>query len=279
MAAVSEQKASLSETYKCELCQDTGFILEEVIDEEYDQNTTVSVAKPCPKCSNRKYQGEETGIPEQYFGKGLSNFDFKRYTQDVANIKAVGKDFIEQYDKRWAAMSKGLYIWSNTAGSGKTLFACCLGKAVAERNGIRLRFVTHADYISKLMQDIDLSRQGYALKCPVYKTCDLLILDDLGTAKRGEYQTQCLFELINERMSNGLITIFTSNENLLDLSLDGRDRITTRIEEMSFPIHFPEESVRHANATAKNQEFLKSILDNKKVSSTLQLPCPSLMRG
>ena len=59
----------------------------------------------------------------------------------------------------------------------------------------------------------------------------MLVLDDIGTQKTGDWQQQELFRLINERLNAGKLIIFTSNMPPEKLNVDSRT--VDRIQKMS----------------------------------------------
>lgn len=248
--------------FKCEECHDTGYIIEKRMMPEYDSKNPVEFANYCPKCKGKRRAADQTGIPESYFGANLCHFDFSVYQADMSDIKKTATSFFKEYRTLWEDAGKGPYIFGREAGSGKTLLACSLAKSVMIKYDLQMRFISHAEYITQRMEDIERRKRNEEPKTEVYKTCDLLVFDDLGTAKKGEYQEQCLFELLDYRMKNHKITIFTSNESIYDLGFDKRTE--SRIDAMTFPIHFPEESIRKRISEQKNKKFLEKILKSPK---------------
>ena len=119
-----------------------------------------------------------------------------------------------------------------------------------------VKYVTPLEYIDKVAQ-------GYRDKnlhdpSQVYRECSLLVLDDLGTQKTDDWYEQELFRLIDERSSNGLATIITSNYKVEDLRMD--ERIKSRILRMSIVVHMPEISIRNKKAAEEQGEFIKEVL-------------------
>lgn len=64
------------------------------------------------------------------------------------------------------------------------------------------------------------------------KSCDLLILDDLGKEKRSEWTDQILYEVINARYERKLPIIVTTNFNASELAEHLDDSVASRIVEM-----------------------------------------------
>ena len=91
----------------------------------------------------------------------------------------------------------------------------------------------------------------------------MLVLDDIGTQKTGDWQQQELFRLINERSNAGKLIIFTSN--MLPEKLNVDSRTIDRIRKMSIVLQMPEESIRLKKAQAEQNEFLKRIFPDEKL--------------
>lgn len=71
---------------------------------------------------------------------------------------------------------------------------------------------------------------------------EILILDDFGTEQVKEWIDERFYNIINERYINKKVTFYTSNLSIDELQYN--DRITNRIKETSYELHFPEESIR-----------------------------------
>ena len=198
-----------------------------------------------------------TGVPPQFQDADLSKFGFDSYSRDMGNLRKITEDFLRSYRERWVKSGKGLYLWSKTPGSGKTFLACCLGKSVMIKYNLRMRFITVPDYLTKVGENYK-RQQGITDETAVYRECDLLVFDDIGAQKTGEWQIQEIFKIVNERINAGKITIFTSNMCPEDLNLDSRT--ISRIMKGSVVLQMPEESIRGKEAKAEQDSFLRDIL-------------------
>ena len=161
-----------------------------------------------------------------------------------------------QFDK-WQGSGKGIYLWSKTPGSGKTFLSCCIAKSIMLKHDLQMRFITAPDYIS-LVGDSYKKERGELDKSVVYRECPLLVLDDIGAQVDKDWQKQEMFRLINQRMSNGLVTMFTSNMSVENLNVD--DRTKDRIIKSSVVVQMPEESIRRKKAKNEQDKFLENIL-------------------
>ena len=66
------------------------------------------------------------------------------------------------------------------------------------------------------------------------------------------------YNILNGRMIEKRVTIFTSNCKIEELNFD--DRITNRIVKMALPVQFPDESIRTAIARKENDDLLDRLL-------------------
>lgn len=237
----------------CDICHGTGWKVYEKEVEGY--NAPLTFSAPCPKCGKRLFAHDETGIPPGLRSMDLYRFNFKAYRHDMQKFEKIIWSFFNDYEK-WKAAGKGLYLWSETPGSGKTFLSCCLVQSINIKYGCRLRFITALDYLS-IVKDSYKRQDGERDRSKIYRECELLVVDDIGAQKSGEWQQSEIFRLINARMENGLVTIYTSNFPTEKLNLD--NRVINRIQKSSIELQMPEESIRREKAKEEQNKFLKEI--------------------
>ena len=123
--------------------------------------------------------------------------------------------------------------------------------------GVTFRFITTPDYLATV-GDSYKRESGAIDQSQIYRTCELLVLDDIGAQMSKEWHQQELFRLIDMRMKSQKVTIFTSNYPLDKLNVE--DRIKSRISAMSVTVQMPEESVREKQAAENRKDFLDRVL-------------------
>lgn len=135
-------------------------------------------------------------------GKTLATFDFKT-TKSInpAQIKALAEN------TGWVKKAENIIIFG-PSGVGKTHIAAAIADSLVTQ-GIRVLFIS----TTILVQRLQLARSAYKLPEAINKLSrfPLLILDDIGYAKKDEAETNVLFELIAERYETGSI-IITANQ-------------------------------------------------------------------
>lgn len=213
--------------------------------------------RSCTRCGMKMRSQDMTGVPPQFGDADLSKFGFNSYSRDMENLRRIAEDFLKNFRERWEKSGKGLYLWSKTPGSGKTFFSCCIARSVMIKHNLRMRFITVPDYLAKVGESYKRQR-GECDESAVFRECDLLVFDDMGVQRDGEWQQQEMFRIINERTNAGKVTIFTSNMCPEDLNVDGRT--IDRIMKNSVVLQMPEESIRRKEAKEEQDSFLKDIL-------------------
>ena len=245
----------------CKKCNDTGYII--VLDENGFER-----AKECD-CGYLEQlkierQKKHSNIPDAYKDVRLSTHFHDGYYQDQKTISTVIKT-VKYWRENFEDMFKdgvGLYIYSNTKGSGKTLLAAGIANDILYEHDIPVRFATATQIIQEIKSTWDKDNKAtesqlISLLC----TIKVLVIDDLGTERYVDWIAERMYHIINERYVNKLMTIFTSNYPYDKLIYD--DRIRNRILERSIMVKFPEESIR-VRLAAKRQAEIKKAIEEKK---------------
>lgn len=107
--------------------------------------------------------------------------------------------------------SRNLFLYGGT-GLGKTFLSGCIAKTVAQA-GHWTVYTTAGELLSryedvKFNRDEDGRRQEDVQR---YESCDLLILDDLGSEMTTPFVQSALYQLLNQRMLTGKHTVISSN--------------------------------------------------------------------
>lgn len=135
-------------------------------------------------------------------GKSLSSFNFDHPEKlNKLHIEALAQD------TQWVSNAENVIIFG-ASGVGKTHLAAAIGYALIEQD-VRVVFLE----TSCLVQQMQLARKEYRLPQMLSRLAKypVLILDDIGYAKKDETETSVLFDLIAERYETGSM-IITSNQ-------------------------------------------------------------------
>ena len=196
---------------------------------------------------NENYYDERMDRSGMPYTVGAKAFKWDLYGKDLGAEKQIVNSFVMRY-ATFHDTGRGLYIYSETRGSGKTFLACCLATEVVRKYNVDVKFITAPEYIEaiKNRQPVDY-----------VKNCSLLILDDIGAQSgKQDWVEESIFRLVDHRYRNELPTIYTSNLPLHDHG----DRTYSRINSRSLPLKLPEISVRDAQAEKEREAFLDEVL-------------------
>ncbi len=199
-------------------------------------------------------------IPDAFKELTLQTFSTDIYKRPESRKRAGGA-FIAV--KHWVDKSEemlkegtGLYLYSDTKGSGKTRMAASVANHLICDKHISVKFATSMQIINEIRatwshesaEESESSLLKDLIEVPV------LVIDDFGVEQVREWVAERFYHVINDRYVKRKATIFTSNMLIEDLPYD--DRIKDRIYERVIQIPFPEESVRKSIAARNYTEFL-----------------------
>lgn len=196
-----------------------------------------------------------SGMPLEYVYCTGKSIDWGKYgSEDMTVQKKIVNAFVVNFDM-FQREGRGLYFYSDTKGSGKTMIACAVANEVLKTYNISVKFISVADYIELVKAKDEASRENIK----GILEARLLILDDVGTqVENTEWITTALFRLIDRRYTNHYPTIFTSNVRMEDLKTDSR--IADRIYAVSVPVIMPEVNVRRRMADNHTKEFIRNLM-------------------
>lgn len=233
----------------CPLCKGTGWKF-------VDYNTVTEC-----ECGLRQREIQEgklkfAAIPEAYKDVTFKDLTTKNYNKQEsrASFKAVAQGIKGYLDNLYDNIEKGkgIYMWSETKGSGKTMVAAALANELINEHHRYVKFTTSLDILDEIRNTYNKSSEETESKLlKDLVTSEFLIIDDFGTERATDWAGEKFYQIVNKRYVNKKVTIYTSNYDLRTLKYD--DRITNRIKERSYIAHFPEESVREVIAREQNQ--------------------------
>lgn len=257
---MNQTTSTLSE---CEKCGGSGWILEIVDNEE--------IARPC-ECYKKRLQNNKirfANIPATYRNVRLSDFKTDIYKEEKYNnmakiVKNAVNMYLSEIDKNIQS-GFGIYLYSKTKGSGKTLLATAIANELIHKYNMTTKFATSLDILSEIRatwdknnnQDQELSTEYKLMN--YLKTTEVLVIDDFGVEKHQEWHNDRFYEIVNTRYLNRLITIYTSNSAINQLAYD--KRITNRIIERSYIMRLPEKSIRE-ELSDQLQTKLKEVIQH-----------------
>lgn len=261
----------------CPKCNGTGMILFQQKSSEYAKRRGVDniyandpyiwVGAKCPACNGGEEQVVRTlnkvsSIPRVYSSDRYSAFKWDVYKDDSGKVidtskhKKVIDGFLNNFPM-FDEEGMGLYIWSETKGTGKTMLSSCICNELMAKYQIGTRFVRTTDLLD-IANSADKNSYEEDKRDPLklLRECKLLVLDDIGQRKTGgDWLQDILFQILDARASKKLVTIITSNVKVQHLNID--ERVRRRIEDFTMQVSLPEYPVGNSEAKEKKLDLLK----------------------
>jgi DNA replication protein DnaC len=203
----------LEPIYLCPICKDTGFV----------DGSKCSCFKQA--LMDRLY--EQSNIKEKLSTENFSTLrhDFQ-VGEDAARFEkayAKAKTYAEEFGDKGRNL-----CFTGTVGTGKTFLSNCIVEEVIKKGCSCLYFSaptlfsTIADYkFRKSPAEVNTMELLY--------TCDLLVVDDLGTEVTNSFVLSELLALLNERSLADKSTIISTNLSLEEICNRYSDRVFSRL--------------------------------------------------
>ena len=202
-----------------------------------------------------------SGIPPIFSSATVHSYDISKYkTQDNRDTATIAKKAAIKFVENYQAMKehgKGLYLYSEIKGSGKTRLASSIANALVKMYDVDIAFLKANDLLSQIKKtfngDSDTTESDIIR---LFREVEVLVVDDLAVEKASDFAERIFYDITDYRLEHKKTTLFTSNktiENLGDIYKDGR--LKSRVKKMSIEIYMPEESIRDQEAESENAEL------------------------
>ncbi len=176
-----------------------------------------------PWCS-AKYRLEEalklSRIPKIYIEANIYNYDVDKDNQENYKIiKKVVDNIIETVEG-----GTNFFFYGASPGTGKTfnasviinhyIYKSCLTSRFDFENPLGL-YIVYADLIDDLRYRRDQDYVQNTLR--LINQVPLLLIDDVGSGSNSDFSREQTYIIMNNRINNGLSTIYTSNLSIIEL--------------------------------------------------------------
>ncbi len=226
--AIKERNLLLQQQRKQKLC-------EYGVDENYD-----TPAFECTLCNDTGYNGKtfctcvkklcavdsylSSGLGKALLSQTFESFSLKYYGgENRDNMREILETCID-YADNFSANGENLLFTGGT-GLGKTHLSSAIAQRVIDKG-----YSVVYDSAQNIFDAYEAVRFGKGTdNTDKFLTCDLLIIDDLGTEFATQYTSAVLYQIINQRLINGKSIILNTNFGSKDIVKRYGERIYSRV--------------------------------------------------
>lgn len=217
----------LDEICSCPRCRDRGF---------------TAGGEPC-RCLLELYRREQARELSSLLKLGaddFSQFDLGYYSAEtdprygISPREAMGMvlSTCRRYAEDFGPGSRSMLLRGGT-GLGKTFLSACIARRAADR-GFSVVYDTavaafEAFEISKFHRD-GPEGEAAADRCARMLSCELMILDDLGTEMTTQFTQSALYTIVNTRLCRSAPTIISTNLPAEEMAARYSAQIVSRID-------------------------------------------------
>ncbi|MBO4784345.1 MAG: ATP-binding protein [Lachnospiraceae bacterium] len=204
----------LNPPYVCPDCKDTGYIGTEMchcfkqakLDGTYLQSNARLLLKE---------ENFDNISHEYHTGEELTHF---------IEAEKASRNLVANFE-----FEHGNILFKGTAGTGKSYLSNCIANALIQKGYSVIYFsaVSLFEKISSYKFGKDKNSMDNPLQ-DIY-TCDLLVIDDLGSELTNQFVCQELFTIVNERHLRNKSTVISTNLDYSEISQRYTERIFSRI--------------------------------------------------
>ena len=139
--------------------------------------------------------------------------------------------------------ASGNLLFVGGTGLGKTFLSACIARSVTDR-GYSVMYETASRLFSKLEQNRFNPTEDTRREVQKLMSCDLLIVDDLGTEMPGQFVTAALYSLLNDRILMGKPMVISTNLNVDEMARRYSPQIASRLHGGFQRLTFVGEDIR-----------------------------------
>ena len=137
----------------------------------------------------------------------------------------------------------GNLLFVGGTGLGKTFLSACIAAVVADR-GYSVAYESAQHLFAKLEKNRFNPDEQSREQVEALESCDLLIVDDLGTEMPGNFVTAALYSLLNDRLLAGESMIISTNLNVEEAARRYSPQIASRLQGSFKALTFVGEDIR-----------------------------------
>lgn len=224
LEAAGYPKDYLAPIYRCSHCQDTGYI-----DNERCECFHKAIIKRLYQQSNMQQMLEIENFSSfqlDYYSNQQDGTHSFSPRQNMEHIYSRLQNYIANFSKQHDNI-----LFQGNTGVGKTFLTNCIAKELLEQ-GYTVLYLNATNLFDNVIADVVMNKNQQEDSLFIYKllnTCDVLIIDDLGTEYTNNFVASHLYSLLNERMQQHRATIVSTNLSIAEIGDRYSERIMSRI--------------------------------------------------
>ncbi len=214
----------LSERFHCNICRDRGTVDGKVCE--------------CYKKLLTEKAYELSNLSALLTHQTFDTFDLSLYSEEVDDYYGVSPkehmqrilDICKSFVKNFETQDTNLLFWGEP-GLGKTFLSTCIAKELIETSHSVIYETAYKTF--SMLEELKFKKteneEKLRFKVEKLYSCDLLILDDLGSEFSTQYTTASLFDIINSRLISGKKTVINTNLSMAELEKKYGERVVSRL--------------------------------------------------
>lgn len=153
------------------------------------------------------------------------------------NLK-IARKYAESFD---GSGSNLLFVGGT--GLGKTFLSACIANVVADKH-FSIAYESASNLFAKLEKNRFSPDEESKAETAKFASCDLLIIDDLGTELPGNFVTAALYSLLNDRLLSRKSMLISTNLNVEEIAKRYSPQIASRLQGSFKGLTFVGEDIR-----------------------------------
>lgn len=165
----------------------------------------------------------------------FENFRLDYYSKNLdSNLGVSSRQVMEKvlaYTKRYTeSFTPGMnLLFVGNTGLGKTFLSACIANEMTDK-GYSVAYESAPQLFEKLNRNHFTPDEESARQVQELKSCDLLILDDLGTEMTNSFVISALYSLVNDRLLSGKSMVISTNLNVSEIAQRYSPQIASRLQ-------------------------------------------------
>lgn len=221
---------ALRDVHYCPLCRDTGVAADG------------SVCS-CVKEMEKSLMLEKLGAGANNAGRDFASFDLSLYGERERPIMKKTFELCRRYAQEFSPASENLLMIGGP-GLGKTHLSLAIAFTVAENGGYVCYMPFHRLYSRLEDARFGRSEEDFPRMMSEPLSCELLILDDLGSELPSSFAAAVLYEIVNTRLTEGRPTIISTNLTDREIIDRYKERVYSRLFGAYRKLPFVGEDIR-----------------------------------